>query len=148
MKITEIEIFAITLPLIDPFVISYASFDSMPSIIVKLTTDSGLVGYGEGVADEHVTGESRESAFQILKSTLAPKLLGENPIHMERIHDLMDKAIYGVPTAKAAIDIACYDLIGKALDVPVYTLIGGKYHDTFSVTHVLSIGNPEDMAEE
>lgn len=148
MKITEIEVFAINLPLVQPFVISYARFDSMPSIIVKMTTDTGLIGYGEGVADEHVTGESQMSTFQIIKSTLAPVLLGENPLEMERIHDLMNKAIYGVPTAKAAIDIACYDLIGKALEVPVYTLLGGRYHDTFPITHVLSIGEPDDMANE
>lgn len=148
MKITEIEIFSINLPLVQPFVISYASFDSMPSIIVKMTTDTGLVGYGEGVADEHVTGESQMSTLHIIKSTLAPILLGENPLQMERIHDLMNKAIYGVPTAKATIDIACYDLIGKALDVPVYTLLGGKYHDSFPITHVLSIGKPDDMAAE
>lgn len=148
MKIKEIEIFAIDLPLIEPFIISYARLDTMPSIIVKITTDTGLIGYGEGVADEHVTGESRESTFQILQSTLAPQLLGENPMNMERIHDVMNKAIYGVPTAKAAIDIACYDLAGKALGVPVYTLLGGRYHTEFPITHVLSIGKPEDMAAE
>src|SRR5690625_1304645 len=126
MKITEIGIFAIDLPLIEPFIISYTRLNTMPSIIVKITTDTGLTGYGEGVADEHVTGESRESTFQILQSTLAPQLLGENPINMERIHDVMNKAIYGVPTAKAAIDIACYDLAGKALGVPAYTLLGGR----------------------
>ena len=69
MKITEIEIFAIHLPLHEPFVISYASYDYMPSIIVKITTDTGVVGYGEGVADEHVTGESWEGTFAILKNT-------------------------------------------------------------------------------
>src|SRR5699024_5346856 len=100
------------------------------------------------VADEHVTGESRESTFQILQSTLAPQLLGENPMNMERIHDVMNKAIYGVPTAKAAIDIACYYLAGKALGVPVYTLLGGRYHTEFPSNHVLSNGKPEDMSAE
>lgn len=148
MKIIKAEIFAIQLPLIEPFVISYSALDTMPSIIVKLTTDTGLIGYGEGVADEFVTGETRESTFQILKSTLIPQILGENPLHIERIHDLMDKAIKDVPTAKAAIDIACYDLAGKALKVPVYGLLGGRYHQEFPITHVLSIGTPEAMGEE
>lgn len=148
MKITEIEISAINLPLIKPFIISYARLDTMPSIIVKITTDTGHVGYGEGVADEHVTGESQDSTFHILKSTLAPQLLGEDPMQMERIHEVMDKAIYGVPTAKAAIDIACYDTVGKALGVPAYAMLGGRYHQEFPITHVLSIGKPEAMAEE
>ena len=148
MKISEIEIYAIHLPLYEPFVISYATYDYMPSIIVKITTDTGLIGYGEGVADEHVTGESWKGTFEILKNTLAPKLIGENPMNMERIHELMDAEIYGVPTAKAAIDIACYDVVGKALGVPVYNLLGGRYHEEFPITHVLSIAAPEVMAKE
>ena len=148
MIITKIEVFSIYLPLVEPFVVSYTSYDSMPSIIVKITTDTGHVGYGEGVADEHVTGESAESTFQILKNTIAPKLIGENPMRLERIHEIMDASIYGVPTAKAAMDIACYDVMGKALGVPVYELIGGKYREAFPLAHVLSIAAPEAMAEE
>ena len=148
MKIKEIEIYAIQLPLHNPFIVSYASYDSIPSIIIKLTTDTGLVGYGEAVADDHVTGESWESTYTVLKNTLAPKLIGMNPAHMEKIHERMDAAIYGVPSAKAAIDIACYDVVGKALGIPVYDLLGGKYHDEFPITHVLSIGTPAHMADE
>lgn len=148
MKISEIDIYAIHLPLYEPFVISYATYDYMPSIIVKITTDTGHVGYGEAVADEHVTGESCESTFEVLKHTLAPRLIGENPRNMEKIHDVMNQAIYGVPAAKAAVDIACYDAVGNALGVPVYDLLGGRYHEEFPITHVLSIAPPETMAQE
>ncbi len=148
MKISEIEIFAIHIPLNEPFVISYASYHYMPSIIVKITTDTGHVGYGEGVADEHVTGESIESVFQVLQKTIGPRLIGQNPANIEKIHDMMDAHIKGVPTAKAAIDIACYDVVGKRLGVPVYELLGGRYHDAFPLTHVLSIADPDVMAQE
>lgn len=148
MKIKEIDIYAIHLPLHEPFVISYASFDYMPSIIVKITTDTGHIGYGEAVADEHVTGESWDSTYAVLKNTLGPKLIGMNPAQMEKIHAKMDAEIYGVPAAKAALDIACYDAIGKALGVPVYDLLGGRFHDEFPITHVLSIATPEHMADE
>ncbi|MBU8880522.1 dipeptide epimerase [Bacillus sp. FJAT-29790] len=148
MKITAIHLYAIHLPLHNPFVISYGSYDYMPSIIVKIETDEGIVGYGEGVADEHVTGESWEGVFHILKNTLAPTLLGKNPMEIEKIHDFMNKAIYGAPTAKAAIDIACFDIMGKKLEQPVYQLIGGRYHDEFPITHVLSIAEPVEMADE
>lgn len=60
------------------FVISYGSYSDMPSIIVKMETDEGIIGYGEGVADDHVTGESWESTFHTLKHTLAPALIGKN----------------------------------------------------------------------
>ncbi|WP_313894286.1 dipeptide epimerase [Psychrobacillus sp.] len=148
MKIKEIEIYAIRLPLVDPFIISYHTYDDMPSIIVKLTTEEGIVGYGEAVADEHVTGETWESTYAMLKNTLAPLLIGKNPMEFERLHEMMDKAVYQAPAAKAAIDIACYDVVGKKLGVPVYQLLGGRYHEKFPVTHVLSIGTPESMAAE
>ncbi len=148
MKIQRIEIIAIRLPLHDPFVISYATYEDMPSVIVKLTTDTGFVGYGEAVADEHVTGESREGTFAVLEHTLAPAVIGLDPAEFERLHTVMDEAIYGVPAAKAAIDIACMDAVGKSLAIPAYQLLGGRYHDRFPVTHVLSIGEPEAMADE
>ena len=148
MKITEVEIYAIELPLIEPFIISYDTYDTMPSIIVKITTDEGIVGYGEAVPDEHVTGETWESTYMVLKHQLAPTVIGQDPLSFEKIHELMDKTVYQVPAAKAAIDIACFDIAGKKLNVPVYQLIGGRYHEKFPITHVLSIGSPEKMAKE
>lgn len=148
MKITKIELFAIELPLKDPFIISYATYDNMPSLIVKVTLDNGVVGYGEGVADEHVTGESMYGAYAIIEKVLAPRLIGENPLNMERIHAIMDAEILQAPTAKAALDIACYDAAGKSLGIPVYHLLGGRYHEKFKLAHVLSILSPEEMAQE
>ncbi|TCI69871.1 dipeptide epimerase [Exiguobacterium sp. SH0S7] len=148
MKLEKIELFAIELPLKVPFIVSYHRYDVMPSVIVKMTTECGLVGYGEAVADEHVTGESLESTISVIRHLLGPLLIGRNPMHLERIHDEMDRAIRDVPAAKAALDIACHDLIGKKLGQPIYELLGGRYHDAFLVTHVLSIGEPEAMAAE
>ena len=148
MKIKQLEIFAIDLPLIEPFIVSYDTYPSMPSIIVKLTTECGLVGWGESVPDDHVTGETIESTYAVLKHKFAPLLIGQNPMNFEAIHHLLDSAVKNVPAAKAAIDIACFDVTGKKLGVPVYQLIGGRYHDKFPVTHVLSIGEPEKMAAD
>lgn len=148
MKITGMKLFAIHLPLHVPFVVSYHTYDYMPSIIIKLETDEGIFGYGEAVADEHVTGESWEGTYQTLKHTLAPVIIGCNPMNLEKLHEIMDKTIYFAPSAKAAIDIACHDIIGKKLEQPVYQLLGGRYHDNFSITHVLSIGEPNEMANE
>ncbi len=148
MKIISIHLYAIHLPLKVPFVISYHTYIYMPSIIVKIETDEGFIGYGEAVADEHVTGESWEGTYQVIKNILAPAVLGENPMEMEKIHEIMDRAIYSAPTAKAAIDIACFDIAGKKIQQPVYQLLGGRYHERFAITHVLSIADPAEMAEE
>jgi L-alanine-DL-glutamate epimerase-like enolase superfamily enzyme len=148
MKIKSIEIFGISLPLVHPFIIAYDTYYEIPSIIVRMETDDGFVGYGEAVPDEHVTGETYQSTIEVLKSHLAPVLLGENPFQIERIHEKMNAKIYGVPSAKAALDIACYDLMGKISGQPVYRLLGGPYHETVKVPVVLSIQEPERMAEE
>ena len=148
MKIKSIEIFKIELPLIEPFVVSYATYPNMPSIITKLTTECGIIGWGEAVPDEHVTGETLEGTFAVLQHQLAPAVTGQNAMAFEHLHEVMDKAVYGVPAAKAAIDIACFDAVGKKLDVPAYQLTGGRYHEKFPITHVLSIATPEDMADE
>ena len=148
MKIKSIEIFKIELPLIEPFIVSYATYPNMPSIITKLTTECGIVGWGEAVPDEHVTGETLESTYAVLQHQLAPVVIGQNPMNFELLHELMDKAVYSVPAAKAAIDIACFDAVGKKLGVPAYQLTGGRYHEKFPITHVLSIATPEDMADE
>lgn len=146
--IKAITLYAIRLPLYEPFIISYHTYHDMPSIIVKVVSEDGHVGYGEAVADEHVTGETWESTYSLLKNTLAPLLIGKDPGAFERLHEAMDKAVYGAPTAKAALDIACHDLVAKKLGVPVYQLIGGRYHERFPITHVLSIQEPAVMAEE
>lgn len=148
MKIKEIKIYAINLPLIEPFIVSYDTYPSMPSIIVKMVTDCGMVGWGESVPDDHVTGETFEGTYAVIKERLAPAIIGLNPTEIGKIHDIMDSLVKNAPAAKAAIDIACYDLVGKYLNVPVYDLIGGRYHEKFPITHVLSIGTPDKMAEQ
>lgn len=148
MKIKKIEIFAVEFPLVKPFIVSYATYPTMPSIIVKLTTEDGSIGWGESVPDEHVTGETFESTFNVLKHTLAPAMIHENPMNFEKIHEKMDRIVKDVPSAKAAIDMACFDVVGKKLGVPVYQLIGGRFHKKFPITHVLSIDEPDKMADE
>ena len=148
LKITSIHLYAIHLPLHVPFIVSYKKYDYMPSVIVKLETSEGIIGYGEAVADEHVTGETWESVYYTIKSTLAPRIIGKNPLNIEKIHDAMDQVIYSAPTAKAAIDIACFDIAGKKLNQPIYQLIGGRFHKKFPITHVISISDSKKMAEE
>lgn len=148
MKIIKATIRAVEFPLKEPFIISYATYPSMPAIILSLETDDGLIGYGEAVPDEHVTGEQVNGAFEILKTLLVPSVIGCNPFDIERIHQLMDSVIARNPAAKAAIDIACYDLMGKAAGQPVYNLLGGRAHETIQYPKVLSIEPPGTMADK
>lgn len=148
MKITKAHLHLVEFPLKEPFIISYATYPNMPAIILKLETDTGLTGYGEAVPDEHVTGEQVNGTYEILKNVLIPQILNQNPFDIEHIHHLMNSAIARNPAAKAAIDIACFDLMGKAANQPVYNLIGGRAHETIEYAKVLSIEEPAVMAEK
>src|SRR5699024_3378700 len=114
------------LPLIEPFIISYHRYDTMPAVIVKLHTNKGIIGYGESVPDEHVTGESVHSVMAALEYNFIPSVLGQDPRNIQHIHNLMDEALVFNGAAKAAIDIACYDILGKFSGLPVYSLLGGR----------------------
>ncbi|MGM8213279.1 mandelate racemase/muconate lactonizing enzyme family protein [Virgibacillus sp. W0430] len=148
MKIIEAEIYGVAYPLKKPFIISYTTYHHMPTVLLKLKTNTGIIGWGEATPDEHVTGESLESTIAMLKDTLLPAIAGKSPFEMERIHEAMDGVVYGAPTAKSAIDIACYDITGKALQAPVYQLLGGKYREEMAVPYVLSILPPEQLVAE
>lgn len=148
MKITKIELFAARLPLNEPFIISYVRLDDMPTIFTRIETDEGVVGWGEAVPDQNVTGETWESTYQVIKNELAPLLLNENPFSIDKIHQNFSKMILGVPSAKAALDIALYDIMGKAANLPLYQLLGGSSHDELQVPQVLSIKSPGAMAED
>lgn len=148
MKIISATVYGIHLPFIEPFVISYHTYETMPSVILELRTDEGIVGYGEATPDEHVTGETFDGVINALTHYLLPGIIGESPFRMEAVHEKMDALLIGNPSAKAAIDIACYDLMGKKTGLPIYELLGGRYYDKLDVPKVLSILEPELMAKQ
>lgn len=148
MYITKVEIHTIDLPLHEPFIVSYTTYDSMPAIVLKVHTNTGVIGYGESVPDEHVTGESVASVHAALKHQLIPAVLGQNPMNIQQVHAKMDEALVLNGAAKAAIDIACYDILGKVSGLPVHTLLGGKQEQPPTIPIVLSILEPEVLAKQ
>lgn len=148
MKIVRADIYRINLPLREPFIISYATYHSMPSVVIKLYTDNGIVGFGESVPDEHVTGDSIHSVYEVLKHYLLPAIIGMDPRNIHLIHEQMNQTLMRNGAAKAAIDIACYDILGKYSDLPIYTLLGGRKRKQASIPKVLSILEPKVLAKQ
>jgi len=114
--------------------------------IVRIETDDGIVGWGEspagetwGGSDMRYYGETPETVCHMIEAHLFPAIKGMDPVHIGMIHSRMDKVVKGNPYAKAAIDIALYDIIGKALGRPVCDLLGGDYRDGIEVAHSLGI---------
>ena len=100
-----------------------------PSVLVRLTDDDGIQGWGQAVPVPTWTYETTESVETTLVTYLAPNLLGADPSDFDAIHDRMDKTIKpafstGQPLCKAAVDLACYDLVGKREGKPVAEVLG------------------------
>lgn len=119
----------------------------MPSLICRVRTDGGLEGLGEAVPDAHVTGETVASTFAVLAEDLCPLLVGEDPRDLERIRQRVFSTVTGVPTAKAAIEIALNDLLAKSAGVAVHRLYGGRTRSDLELFFVVSLGTPNEMAE-
>lgn len=148
MKISRATITLIDVPLLEPFVVSYATYDSMPSVILTLETDDGFTGYGESVPDGHITGETPTGVVEALKTELIPAIMGLDPRDITAVHQQLNAALKGCGAAKAAVDIACWDLAGKAAGRPIYALLGGRVPEQPTIAKVMSILAPAVLAEQ
>jgi L-alanine-DL-glutamate epimerase-like enolase superfamily enzyme len=124
MRITKITVKPVSVELKEPFRISLGLITHSVSAVVGVETDEGLTGYGEGSPGILVTGETLEGVAACI-ALFEKSLVGMDPLNIEEIHHVMDRVSPHAPSAKAAIDIACYDLLGKKAGLPVYTLLGG-----------------------
>ncbi len=131
LTIDKIEIFPVRYPMVMRFKFFEGPVSSggRPSIIIKITANDGTVGWGESVPIPRWSGETLEGAVACLKNYLVPVLIGKNVFDLEDIHHTMTKELAGdfsttYPITKAGIDIALYDLIGKAMGKNVAELWG------------------------
>lgn len=156
MKITACETFTVALPVrrIHTWA-SNVGRNIGRHAIVRLDTDEGLAGWGEAPAmptwGGHAMryyGETPETVRHVVTDLLMPALIGLDPAEMGAVHARMDAVIKGHPYAKAAVDMACYDVAGKATGVPVWQLLGGRHRDGIEVAHSLGIMEVEAAVEE
>ena len=127
-RITQVEVGRRDYPLVGEF--KFFKSGLRPTVIVRLTDENGQQGYGQAVPVESWTYETLESVDTTLRLYLAAAVLGGDPSDLADVHARMERAIrpsfsVGQPLAKAAIDLACYDLWGKTVGKPVCDLLGG-----------------------
>lgn len=146
MKITSMKIEKVLIPLKEPFKVAFATVNSLESVLIGVTTDDGFTGYGEASPFAPVTGETIDGVIAVLE-IFKQGLVGMNPMDIEAIHAMMDNVIVGNGAAKCAVDLAMYDLMGKAMGQPVYKLLGG-YTNVVQNDITIGISTPEAMAAE
>lgn len=148
MKIVEIAVFAHPLPVVGgPYRIASSVVAELDTTLVRITTDDGLVGWGETCPigttyQPHHAGGARAALTEI-----APHLIGADPRLIGLLHRTMDAALAGHRYAKAAIDIAAYDVTGKRLGLRVADLLGGAVTERVPSYYAAGIGEPDEIAQ-
>ncbi|MEC9472350.1 MAG: cis-3-hydroxy-L-proline dehydratase, partial [Pseudomonadota bacterium] len=150
MKITAINVFQVDLPLKEGrYSWSNGNFvEVFDSTVVEIETDEGLKGYAECCPLGSAYLPSYALGVRSGLQELAPHLIGKDPLNIGEINRVMDAALRGHPYAKAPIDIACWDLLGKATGQPLYTLLGGAAQDDVVLYRAISQEAPEIMAKK
>ncbi len=148
MRVSRVEVFGVELPFRDEFV-SRMNVTSARNVVVRVQSDDGLVGYGSTSPVPRYLGATQGTLKEALHF-LSESLIDQNPFDLEKIHSLMDNALASNWPAKAALDMALYDLLGKALNRPANQLLGGLFRNSFYTDFSLGmkhIDRPEEMAK-
>ena len=125
MKITDIRFGMLRVPLKTPFKTALRTVDKVEDIVVMVHTDDGRVGYGEAPATAVITGDTHGSIVDAIRHYIAPRLIGQDIADLNRITKLVQGSMEKNTSAKAAVEIAVYDLWGQLYNAPLYKLLGG-----------------------
>ncbi len=145
MTVKKIEIFKTNIALKEPFVIAIETVTHAHSIVVKITTDSASIGWGECNPYRSIAGETQETCFEAGKF-LSKILRGSRVSHLVGNVAAMDKALAGNRCIKSAFDMALYDLAAQSAKMPLYEFLGGANNRHIETDMTVGIGAPEKMA--
>ncbi len=146
MKIARIDVYQVDLPYPGTYRLSGGrAYDSFDATITRVTTDTGLEGWGESTpfGPDYIVAHARGVRAGI--DEIAPAILGLDPLAHDRMNDAMDAALKGHAHAKTPIDVACWDIAGKAAGRPVCDLLGGRIVGPVPVISSIGGAEPEAM---
>jgi len=146
MKLKNIEAVHVRIPLDIPYVISRGVMNYFDSVIVRIETDQGLVGYGESVP-KSVVGDA-SMITNCINKNIANKIIGREIFEIEFIVESILKATGGNTDCVAGVDLALWDILGKFYKQPVYNLIGGLCQENILVDYTIGNLDPNSMAEK
>lgn len=144
MKITDIRFARSVVPLVTPFNTAMRSVDCIDDLIVIIETDQGLLGYGSAPSTPVITGDTHTSIMGAIRQIYLPLLKGRDVEKLSQLTYLVHRTMQGNYSAKAAIEIALYDLWGKLHHKPLYKLLGGG-EPTLSTDLTISVDEQDKM---
>lgn len=146
MKITKLNARLLNIPRTDTLTTSYGSWDQAPTILIELQTDEGITGIGQASVDAPFYGETAVGMLANIRHHLAPVVKGADPMQITALNHAMRAALPHHFFSHSGVEMALWDLKGKALGVPVYQLLGGKVRDGITLMGFVHHGAPADMA--
>src|SRR5690625_3623595 len=147
MKIQTIETYHMQIPLHTPFKTASRTVTTADTIIVKITNEHGIIGWGEAPPTHVITGDSLASIQYAINEILKPVLLGESLLHYEQTFEKIHTSLAGNTSAKAAVDMAIYDCIAQEASMPLAQFLGG-YTEAMETDYTVSVNSPEEMAAD
>ncbi|MFE4539327.1 mandelate racemase/muconate lactonizing enzyme family protein [Streptomyces scopuliridis] len=146
MKIAKVEAIPFAIPYAKPLRFASGEVRTAEHVLVRVHTDEGVVGTAEAPPRPFTYGETQESIIAVIQKVFAPQILGLSPLSREVVHQRLDRTV-GNPTAKAAIDMALWDILGQYAAMPVSGLLGG-YSDGMRVSHMVGFAPVDEMVAE
>jgi len=137
----------ISVPLIVPFKTALRSVNSVEDVIVEIHTDTGHVGYGEAPPTGVITGDTTGSIIGAINDHIMKVLIGRDVDDFEDIIRAVNGSIINNTSAKAAVDMALWDLYGQLYKIPVYKMLGGS-RKSIETDITISVNSPEEMARD
>jgi L-alanine-DL-glutamate epimerase-like enolase superfamily enzyme len=146
VKIVAIEAIPFAIPYRKPLRFASGEAHTADHVLVRVRTDDGIIGVAEAPPRPYTYGETQESIVAVIGRIFAPDIVGLSLTDREVRLARLERTV-GNPTAKSAIDMACWDALGQTLDLPVTALLGG-YADRMRVCHMVGFESAEAMVAE
>lgn len=147
MKIVDILLGSISVPLKKSFKTALRTVDKINDVVVKVITDTGHIGYGEAPPTAVITGDTIGSIKCGIGEFIKPQIVGLEIGNIEEIMKRINNTLIKNTSAKAAVDMAIYDLFGQLHKAPLYKLLGG-YRNEITTDITISVNSPEEMVQD
>ncbi|QDP01698.1 dipeptide epimerase [Thalassotalea sp. PS06] len=147
MKLSQIRLARLRVPLVTPFKTALRTVDHVDDVVVELTLDNGMTGYGSAPATAVITGDTHASIIAAINDFIWPRIAGMNIADLNDICRFIDSAMLHNSSAKAAMEIAIYDLWAQSLGLPLYQALGGGV-DTLKTDITISVNSPAEMVSD
>lgn len=147
MKIAKIETAEISIPLVTPFKTALRTVESVNDIVVRITADDGQVGFGEAPPTAVITGDTKGSICCAIEEFIAPNFVGMDIENIDGIMKKLHGCILKNTSAKAAVDMAIYDLFAKSCGKPLYKVLGGSRRE-IETDLTISVNDIDEMVSD